>query len=203
MRTKQDGEGTFTQRRRREQFVDCAIDAIAELGFHRTSVAEVARRAQVSKGVVTYHFPARDDLILAVSGHIIGLLGEHLKSRLRGTPPERFVAGYIRTWVECYRLYSREMLALRNIWGNFTDPSGEQFFGPHSKAGELAAVSFMLARGQERGLLRPFSPEIMAQTIKSALEALLNQFAREPGLDLEAYGEELVTLFERATSAGP
>ena len=69
MRTNESVGGgrasTFTQLKRRDQLVDCAIEAIAELGFPRASVAEVARRAGVSKGVVTYHFPAKDDLIQA------------------------------------------------------------------------------------------------------------------------------------------
>jgi hypothetical protein len=62
---------TFTQVKRRDQLVDCAIDAIAELGFARASVAEVARRPGVSKGVVTYHFPAKDDLIGAVIADVL------------------------------------------------------------------------------------------------------------------------------------
>jgi hypothetical protein len=39
----------------------------------------------------------------------------------------------------------------------------------------------------------------MAVSIKAALDALLGQLAVDPDLDLEAYGAELVTLFERAT----
>lgn len=74
MRTSQGGTAagprTFTQLKRRDQLVDRAIDALVELGFQRTSVGEVARRAGVSKGVVTYHFPAKDDLIFAVARHI-------------------------------------------------------------------------------------------------------------------------------------
>lgn len=38
----------------------------------------------------------------------------------------------------------------------------------------------------------------MAVSIKAALDALLNEFATDPDLDLAAYGAELVTLFERA-----
>ena len=50
------GRYLHPQLERRDQLVDCAIDAIAQLGFPRTSVADVARRAGVSRGVVTSHF---------------------------------------------------------------------------------------------------------------------------------------------------
>ena len=90
------GASTFTQRKRRDQLVDCTIDAIAELGFARASVGEVARRAGVSKGVVTYHFAAKEDLIHAVIADVIGSMAEFLEPRLMAADPaqfpERFVA---------------------------------------------------------------------------------------------------------------
>jgi hypothetical protein len=43
----------------------------------------------------------------------------------------------------------------------------------------------------------------MAVTMKAALDALLAQLAGDPDIDLEAYGGELVALFERATRAHP
>jgi hypothetical protein len=40
---------------------------------------------------------------------------------------------------------------------------------------------------------------VMAVSIKATLDALLDQLAADPDLDLETYGSELVTLFQRAT----
>ena len=107
MSTKSVGAGaatsTFTQLKRRDQLVDCAIDAVVELGFARTSVAEVARRAGVSKGVVTYHFAAKDDLIGAVIADVLGSMTEYVQPRLLAADPakfpEKFIAPYISTWV--------------------------------------------------------------------------------------------------------
>jgi TetR/AcrR family transcriptional regulator, fatty acid metabolism regulator protein len=191
---------TFTQRKRRDQLVDCAIDALAELGFQGTSVAEVARRAGVSKGVVTYHFAAKDDLMFAAVAEIFDSIKEFLENRLRGTSPERFVADYINAWVAYYRTRTRYVLAIREIWGNFRDDSGHQHFGPQAVAGELGVVQQVLEYGQANDDLGKFDARVMAVTIKASLDALLNQFATDPQLDLEAYGAELVTLFERATA---
>jgi AcrR family transcriptional regulator len=203
MRTSGKREGrppTFTQRKRRDQLVDCAIDALAELGFQGTSVAEVARRAGVSKGVVNYHFAAKDDLMFAAVAEIFDSIKEFLETRLRGTSPERFVADYINAWVAYYRTRTRYMLAIREIWGNFRDDSGHQHFGPQAVAGELGVVQQVLEYGQANDSLGKFDARVMAVTIKASLDALLNQFATDPQLDLEAYGAELVTLFERATT---
>ncbi len=200
MRTKDgDKPTTFTARKRREQLVECAIDAIVELGFQGMSVGEVAQRAGVSKGVVSYHFAAKDDLVLAVVACIFDSITEALESRLGGTSAETFVADYIHAWVEYYRTHTRYVLAIGEIWGNFRDERGHQHFGSQAVAGELAVVQRVLEHGQEHGTLGRFDARVMAVSIKAALDALLNQLAAEPELDLEAYGAELVTLFERAT----
>ena len=200
MRTNRTGEpSTFTQRKRRDQLVDCAIDAIVELGFQGTSVAEVARRAGVSKGVVTYHFAAKDDLIFAVVAEIFDSIKEALELRLRDTAPARFVADYINAWVDYYRTQTRYVLAIREIWGNFRDEGGQQHFGPQAVAGELGVVQQVLEYGQADDSLGNFDARVMAVTIKASLDALLNQLADDPDLDLDGYGAELVSLFERAT----
>jgi AcrR family transcriptional regulator len=179
--------------------VDCAIDAIVELGFQGTSVAEVAARAGVSKGVVTYHFAAKDDLIFAVVARIFDSITEHLEGRLRSTSPETFVADYIDAWVEYYRTRTPYMLAIREIWGNFRDERGRHHFGPQALAGELGVVQNVLEYGQAHDILGRFDARVMAVSIKAALDALLNQLAADAELDLGAYGAELVRLFERAT----
>ena len=203
MRTSDKGQSppkTFTQRKRRDQLVDCAIDALAELGFQGTSVAEVARRAGVSKGVVTYHFAAKDDLMFAAVAEIFDSVKEFLEDRLGGTSPERFVADYINAWVAYYQARTRYVLAIREIWGNFRDDSGHQHFGSQALAGELGVVQQVLESGQANDSLGKFDARVMAVTMKASLDALLNQLATDPELDLEAYGAELVTLFERATA---
>jgi len=194
---------TFAQRKRREQLLGCAIDAIVDLGFQGMSVGEVARRAGVSKGVVTYHFAAKDDLIYEIVAQIFDSITEFLESRLGRTTPEMFVADYINAWVEYYRTHTRYMLAIGEIWSNFRDETGHRRFGDQAIAGELSEVQRALELGQADGSRGQFSARVMAVTMKAALDALLGELAGDPELDLEAYRDELVALFERATRAEP
>jgi TetR/AcrR family transcriptional regulator, fatty acid metabolism regulator protein len=192
---------TFTRRKRREQLLGCAIDAIVDLGFQGMSVGEVARRAGVSKGVVTYHFAAKTDLIYEVVAQIFDSITEFLESRLGRTTPDTFVADYITAWVEYYRTHTRYMLAIGEIWSNFRDETGRRRFGEQAVEGELADVQRALELGQADGSRGEFSARVMAVSMKAALDALLGQLVGDPELDLEAYGAELVALFERATRA--
>jgi AcrR family transcriptional regulator len=52
--------------RTRQALVSAAADLIAEKGFDRTSLEEVARRAGMTRGAVYGNFAGREDLFLAV-----------------------------------------------------------------------------------------------------------------------------------------
>jgi len=191
--------GTFTQTVRRAQLVGCAIDALVEVGYQQTTVAEVARRAGVSKGVVTYYFPARDDLIWAVVAAVFASVGEQVGRRLEDVPPRGFVATYIGAWVDYYRAYHREMMAIAEIWTSFRDANGRPHLDASTLTQERTLVETALSAGQAEGTLGDFSPRVVAVTLKAALDGLLAQLALEPALDLDEYRDELIALFDRAT----
>jgi TetR/AcrR family transcriptional regulator, fatty acid metabolism regulator protein len=192
-------KGTFTQTARRAQLVGCAVDALAEVGYQQTTVAEVARRAGVSKGVVTYYFPARDDLLWAVVAAAFASVGEHVGSRLVDVAPGRFVAAYLAAWVDYYRAHHREMMAIAELWTSFRDAGGRPHLDARTLGRERELVEAALAAGQAEGTLGEFSPRVMAVTLKAALDGLLGQLVMEPALDLDAYRDELIALFDRAT----
>jgi len=201
-----DRAGTFTQLKRRDQLVECAIGSIAEVGFARASVAEVARRAGVSKGVVTYHFAAKDDLIQAVIADVLASMEAHLEPRWRAADPaqfpERFIAPYLTSWIDYIRSHSRSVLALVRIYNAFRDESGrptafDEAF--KARANEIVLVAQILSRAQARGALGSFDARVVAAAMKAALDDLLLQFTDDPGLDLETYGAELLAVFQRAT----
>jgi TetR/AcrR family transcriptional regulator, fatty acid metabolism regulator protein len=211
MSTRRQGPGsersTFTQLKRRDQLVDCAIDAIAEVGFARASVAEVARRAGVSKGVVTYHFAAKDDLIGAVIADVLASMKEYLEPRLHAADPaqfpERFIAAYVTEWAGYYRAHARQVLALVRIYNGFRDESGRPNPAFDVRADDVAIVESVLRLGQDMGRLGTFDARVMAALMKAAVDDLLIQFADDPELDLEAYAADLATLLERAARPVP
>ena len=204
----QTAEGsTFTQQKRRDQLVQCMIEVIAEAGFARASVGELARRAGVSKGVITYHFAAKDDLIRAVIADVIASMAEYLEPRLLAAEPERFperfIAAYVTAWAGYYRSHARQVLALVRIFNAFRDESGRPNPAFGARAGEVAAIEHVLRAGQDMGRLGSFDPHVMASVIKVAAEDLLTQFVNDPDLDLEGHAAQLAALFERATRPDP
>ena len=206
MRTNADdespsqGRATFTQSARSAQLIRCTIEALGEVGYQQTTVAEVARRAGVSKGVVTYHFPARDDLIWAVVSDVFKSVAEEVGERLASATPDRFVATYINAWIDYYRSHWADMSAIAEIWSNFRDSHGRQHLDARTLGNERAMVEAALSAGQTSGTLGNFSPRVVAVTMKAALDGLLGQLTLEPTLDLDGYRDALVDLFECAVA---
>ena len=64
-------ERTFIENARRQQIVAAAIDTIAEVGFAQASLARIAERIGISKGVISYHFAGKDDLVRQVAIEIV------------------------------------------------------------------------------------------------------------------------------------
>jgi hypothetical protein len=91
------------------------------------------------------------------------------------------------------------MMALAEIWGNFRDADGRQQLDPRTLDYERSMVEAHLAAGQAEGTLGQFSPRVTALALKAALDGLLAQLAVEPDLDLDAYRDELIALFDRAS----
>jgi AcrR family transcriptional regulator len=77
---------------RRDQILDATERLVAQRGWAQTSFAEICREADVSNGVLTYHFKDKDDLFLSLFERAAGRWRDHLEEGLcagSGSAPER------------------------------------------------------------------------------------------------------------------
>ncbi len=68
---------------RREQIVEAAVAVITEKGLQNLSLSEIEKKAGMSRGQLTYYFPAKEDILLAVFDRMLQLTYERI-----GTPDE-------------------------------------------------------------------------------------------------------------------
>jgi len=88
---------SFIEAARRGQIVACAIETIATLGYARASLAEVAKRAGISKSVISYHFAGKDELIREVVTEVYSLAISLIVPRIQAAPDAR---GALRAYIE-------------------------------------------------------------------------------------------------------
>src|SRR5579863_871261 len=112
-------ERTFIENARRKQIVAAAIDTIAEVGFAQASLARIAERIGISKGVISYHFAGKDDLIKQVVIEIIEDSRAYIIPRVfaESTGPARLRA-YIDSNLAFMREHRNSMVAILDIARN-------------------------------------------------------------------------------------
>lgn len=55
----------------RERLIQATLDEIFEVGYHAATTQDIATRANVSRGALLHHFPARADLVLAAMEELL------------------------------------------------------------------------------------------------------------------------------------
>ncbi len=195
------GDRSFVENARRAQIIDCAIDAIAELGYANASLAEIARRAGISKGVISYHFAGKRELIGEIIGAILKKATAVMLPRMKA---ERSAAGMLRAYIETNLDFLGAnpncIHAIMKI-GAATRDEADQPKTDYELAFQPAVrdLEKLLRFGQQQGEFRDFSTRVMAATIRSAIDGVAFQLEANSKLDLKAYANELVILFDLAT----
>jgi betaine-aldehyde dehydrogenase len=71
-----------TEEARRVQLVEVTIDSLAEVGFVSTTLAEIARRAEISPGLVAHYFGDKDGLLEAAFRTLARTVASRMRARL-------------------------------------------------------------------------------------------------------------------------
>ncbi|MFN3232530.1 MAG: TetR/AcrR family transcriptional regulator [Alphaproteobacteria bacterium] len=107
--TKQDPISSDTEPRKfqtrksvatRNGILDATVQCFLELGYHRTTTTEIAKRAGVTRGAVQYYFPTTGDVLGASIDHMIDQWIETYAEELRKMPESanRFAGGVDIYW---------------------------------------------------------------------------------------------------------
>jgi AcrR family transcriptional regulator len=205
---------------RRAQIISSAISVISTLGYSRASFSQIAKHAGISSTrLISYHFEDKNELMSAVAQAVLSQAGEYMREQIlaAGGHPAR-LAAYLRANLGFIRDHPQHVHAVIQIAANAhaaenpppagsstqtssAQASGSQASGtPNGRTGQAIALLVQeLRAGQADGDFRSFDPVVMAVSIRAAIDAAANLITEDPELDLAAYAEQLVTLFEHAT----
>lgn len=135
------------------RLIDATIDAIAEVGYHRTSLGEVCARSGVSRGGLFRHFDSRLDLVVAAAEevgrrHIERFQDLRAAGRVEGADAIRFARDEIRARINT--VWFELLVAAR------TDPDLRARLAPVAEAMLKEVEDLALLVTQEYGV----SPEL-------------------------------------------
>jgi AcrR family transcriptional regulator len=193
-----DDTRTFVTSARRAQIVAAAIDTVAEVGYAKASLARIAVRLGISKGVISYHFAGKDDLIAEIISQVLQQARAYMEPRVEAqtTGPEMLRA-YIESNLEFIRDNPNQLRAVVEIVRATFAGATSPFRG--NRDGAVHILADMLTRFQAAGDFRPdFDPKTMAMAIRAVIDVAPARLA-DPEFDIDQYAHEAVTVFQLAT----
>lgn len=196
-----DQSRSFIEEARRAQIIQCAIETISTVGYANASLAQIAKRAGISKGVISYHFADKDELIQEVLRKVLDEFKDYIRARILA---EQSYAARLRAYIESNIGF---MAARRNyvivLFEIFSHGRGWDAEGSSSDRAEyesgLKELEQLLRKGQRAGEFREFAPHVMAITIRQGIDGVCPQLIADPKIDLDSYATELANIFELAT----
>lgn len=188
-------------RARREQIERAAAEVLADVGYAAASVARIAQQAEVSKGVVTYHFRSKDELMRRVALRLFQECAAHIEAAGRAalTPADRLRAR-LSAELEFFGARRVELRAMSEVMANHRDVGFARAFEEVFDA-EAVELSELLAQGQALGQFRPFDVVEVAHLVGAAKNGVLDRWAVDERLDLAAASETLLDFVENAVRA--
>jgi AcrR family transcriptional regulator len=194
---------TFTEVTRRAQIVQCAADAMAETGYARASMAEIARRAGIAKSVISYHFEDKNELMQELISTAVRAFSEFMEPVLAAeTSADGKIRAYLTGCAEYMIRYRNLHLAVLEIAFNALGPGGRPLVASMPFEAHTPTLEQILRQGQKSGELRRFDIAVMAGLLRSATtHTMVLALRADSDLDLAAYARELATSFHLATTA--
>ncbi len=191
---------SFIETARRAQLTACAIDTIAEQGYAEASLARICERAGISKGVLTYHFASKQELMDHVVVEIYTAFSAFVQTQAAdATAPMDAIAAFLRANAAFIQTHRNHLLALLDISAHQEREGGDTTTQRRVGSSDIQHLEAVLKEGQRDGAFRLFDAHIMAVSIMALRNSMVAQAATDPSLDLNAYASELVALVERAT----
>ncbi|WP_257142086.1 TetR/AcrR family transcriptional regulator, partial [Bacillus pseudomycoides] len=196
-------EMSFIEKARRAQIVECAIETIAEVGYAQASLGQIAKRAKISKGVISYHFTNKKELLeQVVTDYYIACQSFICPQIEDQTSPKGMLQTYVESNLKFIDENRKHVFAVIEIVSNERTDEGKLRFAADYDETIFLPIENILRLGMQEGVFREFSTlslRVMALTIRHAIDGFSLELMRNPDLNVKDYTKELITIFEQAT----
>lgn len=177
--------GRLDPAERRRQLVQAAFDVLVERG-EQTRISDIAERAGVAPGLVTYYFPSKDDLLLeATRFGIDRFVSNRLAALARVDDPWERLELAVH-WAMPISDRDAEWILLMQFWTRSIHRPSLQTVAAMFQTRSRDLYMSIIEAGTMSGRFRPTEP---SHAIASAIIAMIDGLAirivlRDPDLDV-------------------
>jgi AcrR family transcriptional regulator len=189
------GKPSFIEEARRRQIVETAIRTIANRGYSQASLAEIAREAGISKGVISYHFEGKVELVQEILSRLLREPAEFIKRRVdaRERAMDKLRA-YVTANFEFMKTHRDHYLALVGLWES-RDSDTANRFSAEAYEPSRAYLSRILEAGEQAGEFRRLNHATVASVIQAAIDGVMLQWVfDDKALDLDTCRDQILEM---------
>lgn len=188
---------SFIEEARRTQIITAAIETLAAVGYGGASLAQIAKRAQISTSLIPYHFKDKEELLLLTLTEIASAWEGHVQAMIADVPTaDEQLRRYIETSLAYMGTRPLHYAALLEIVFNARTADGTPLYRIDEEDPSVTILKRILSQGQEAGLFRSFDVHHMAIAIRGAIDEFFAEMHKSSA-NLEAYTADLIDLFMR------
>jgi AcrR family transcriptional regulator len=190
---------TFIEEARRRQIVETAIQTIAAHGYSQASLAEIAKKAGISKGVISYYFDGKDELIEEILRSLLRKPAEFVKERVASaeTALEKLSA-YVAANFEFMKAHRVGYVALVALWGQRYGAGEESSLNAEAYEPSRHYLAHILEEGRRTGEMRPLPVRATASLVQAAIDGVMLQWVfDEKAVDLDMARDEVIEMLTR------
>lgn len=195
---------------RREQILDCALEAFASCGYHQTSIADVCKRAGIGRGTLYQYFEDKRSLLVALAERIADRITHLIETRPQldvapGTKPsgEDAVRFIENRFVQVLNVIFENDATARVILkaGRGADTLVDQTLRRVDET-VISVVEKDLRQAIAAGIVRPLDEKLVARFFIGGIEKLvLSYLDDDRPVDIAAIAREAALLEARGILA--
>ncbi|MFC5404621.1 TetR/AcrR family transcriptional regulator [Cohnella soli] len=155
----------------RNKIIDASVKLFSELGYHRTSMDDIAKEANVAKGTLYYHFTGKGELFETIVTEGFQLLRNQIREVLdENQSPDNQIRSIVRKHCELFLQYSELVHILSNEITNGIET--EVLTRIVALKNEYVAfLADILRQGHADGELNPLHYELAAASMLGMIES--------------------------------
>lgn len=149
-----------------QRILAASLERFVDLGFHGTSMPQIARAAKVATGTIYTHFASKEDLVNSLLKRIWTVFSELILERLRPAAGLREEFDALWGVLAEFALQHTRALTFCDLHhhADYVQPETWAAFEPAQ-----AAFNAHLARGSAAGAYRPLPPSVLRSAVVGVL----------------------------------
>jgi TetR/AcrR family transcriptional regulator, transcriptional repressor of bet genes len=192
---------SFIGEARRNQIINAAITTLDEIGYVNASLAQIAKRADISTALISYHFKDKVDLMNHTLMTVLDNTTSFVMDQVNSAETYRDkLHSHISASLEYQSKHRPQFNALLEIIFNARTDDNTPYYkiSDGEEDDLLLELQAILREGQNQGEFRVFNVQAMSNAIQGAIGEFMGNSNLASQMDALTYSRELIGIFDQA-----